>query len=111
MTSEEAIEIFEGMGELEGISMFYQPGGKAGKLTIHGIKEASQMAISALRTQHAKLDRSRWEGCKLCNEPTLAGFTTYCGYRYCKNCGRPLTGEARAQLERRINGGTTDQAI
>lgn len=114
MTSEEAIEIFEGVGELEGISMFYQPGGKAGKLTIHGIKEASQMAISALRAQqaHTKLDRSQWRGCVVCNRCGEGGLNELlCGgakAKYCPFCGRPLTGEARAELERRINGGTTD---
>lgn len=36
MTNEEAVDIFEGIDELDGISMFYQPGGKAGKLTIYG---------------------------------------------------------------------------
>lgn len=70
------------------------------------IKEALEMAITALRAQKtpAKLDRSRWEGCKLCDEPTIVGFTTYCGYQYCKNCGRPLTEESWAELKRRIGG-------
>ena len=110
MTIENAIAVFEGIDELEGVSMFYQLGGKADRLMLSDIKESCRMAISALRAQQtqAKLDRSRWKGCKLCNEPTLVGFTTYCGYQYCKNCGRPLTEEAWAELERRINGGTTD---
>lgn len=104
MTSKEAIDIFEGVGELEGISMFYQPGGKAGKLTIRGIKEASQLAITALRAQQtpAKLDRSRWWGCETCKGGR------YRRGEYCPGCGRPLTEEAWAELERRINDGTID---
>lgn len=138
MTVEEAIEIFEGVGELEGISMFYQPGGKAGKLTIHGIKEASQMAISALRAQQIPLDRSRWEGCEHCKADQEGYATCFKGangrsvrmyipegeaaivipgkynhklcipIRYCPHCGRPLTEDAWAELERRINSGATD---
>lgn len=113
MTKDEAIEIFEGISELEGISIFYQSGGKAGKLTIYGIKEASKIAISALRAQqaHAKLDRSRWDGCDNC---TAGDGEFRCLLEkwgdgdYCSRCGRPLTEEAWAELERRINGGTTD---
>ena len=53
MTTEKAIEVFEGICELEGISMFYQPGGKAAKLEISSIKKACQIAISALHTEQA----------------------------------------------------------
>ena len=63
MTNEEAIEIFEGIDELGGISMFYQMGAKVGSITVHGIKEAGKVAITALCAQQtpATLDRSRWE--------------------------------------------------
>lgn len=125
MTKEEAIDVFEGVLELDGISMFYQPGGKAGSLTIRGIKEASRIAISAIRAQQAKLDRSLWEGCPVCitNECETCKYT-YCRKReypccdcsrnkkyepdgFCPVCGRPLTEEAWAELERRINGGAS----
>lgn len=89
--------------------------------------EACRVAISALRAQQTPLDRSRWEGCKECT-PLSCGTcvrynhrnigdpcTTACiryskrkPVKFCKNCGRPLTEEAWAELERRINGGTTD---
>lgn len=114
MTKDEAIEIFEGVGELEGTSIFYQPGGKASKLTIHGIKEASKMAISALRAQQnpVKLGGNQWEGCVVCDRCGEGGLIELrCGgvkAKYCPFCGRPLTGEARAELERRINGGAVD---
>ena len=68
-------------------------------------QEACRMAVAALRAQQApaKLGRSRWEGCEYCKdipESILKGF--------CYACGLPLTEEAWAELERRINGGTTD---
>lgn len=55
----------------------------------------------ALRAQQAptKLDRSRWKGCEYCKDipkSFLKGF--------CYACGRPLTEEAWAELERRIGG-------
>lgn len=66
-----------------------------------------ERAIQALRAQQTPLDRSRWEGCNYCNEygVVLAAFD---GWSYCNCCGRPLTKEAWAELERRINGGTAD---
>lgn len=71
--------------------------------------EAIQMAVSALRTQleYAKLDRSRWNGCKLCTEDEIviqldSDFEFALPAEYCPNCGRPLTEEAWADLERRI---------
>lgn len=55
-----------------------------------------------LRSQQkpAKLDRSRWEGCEYCKDIPASirkGF--------CYACGRPLTEEAWAELERRMSGG------
>lgn len=88
--------------------------------------------------RHEKLDRSRWDGCDLCiswdtGKPiddmrgdiiTHHGACTSCygfgeiydyrdkkvlGYfKFCPFCGRPLTEDAWAELERRINGGTVD---
>lgn len=55
----------------------------------------------------AKLDRSRWEGCKSCDKVNSAYLK---GAIYCVHCGRPLTEEAWTEMERRIGGndGTTD---
>lgn len=91
--------------------------------------EAYGVAIRALRAQNspAKLDRSRWEGCERCNwnwnlegleawmrgelgEIRIIGDVMPCGVssaqtveqiKYCPFCGRPLTEEAWAEMERR----------
>lgn len=65
---------------------------------------ALRMAIDALRAQHtpAKLDRSRREGCICCTKKNQLMAREKHGYRYCEHCGRPLTEEAWAELERRI---------
>lgn len=62
------------------------------------------IAIDALRAQQtaAKLDRSRWEGCICCTRKNQLMAREKHGYRYCEHCGRPLTEEAWAELERRI---------
>lgn len=68
--------------------------------------EALNMAIDALRGQQdpVKLDRSRWEkcrGCDLCKND-YAVYHIFPYYKFCPMCGRPLTEEAWAELERRI---------
>lgn len=55
-----------------------------------------------------RLDRSRWEGCVCCKTPRSMRARQNIGYRYCEHCGCPLTEEAWAELERRINGEKTD---
>ena len=67
--------------------------------------EASRMGASALRAQPAKLDRSQWEGCPECSCIVISRKMVNRGRNYCPYCGRPLTEEAWAELERRINGG------
>lgn len=74
----------------------------------------------ALRAQKtpAKLDRSRWKGCFICKGATyldgdvcVSGthFARLSQFDFCPDCGRPLTEEAWAELERRINDGTIDK--
>lgn len=77
------------------------------------VREAHRMAISALRAQQTKMDRNRWDGCEYCND-TLKNYRyinacdigkrslIYDTPRYCPICGRPLTEEAWAELERMI---------
>lgn len=106
MTNEEAIE------RLSLLKIFDAP----------DLNEAVKMAISALRAQQApaKLDRSRWEGrthcenrcCCTCKYSTTSETKSPCKecdveemhdpQNFCPNCGRPLTEEAWAELERRI---------
>lgn len=71
------------------------------------LNEAVKMAVSAIRSQQttAKMDRSRWDGCGWCRR-FQGKFDETKADRYCKLCGRPLTGEAWAELERRINNGS-----
>lgn len=96
-------------------------------------QEAIGVAITALRAQRpVKLDRSLWKGCLLCDGAKNVGgenITAYLGrtedgktdiyaeldefetdFDYCPICGKPLTEEAWAELERRIGGnnGKTD---
>lgn len=54
-----------------------------------------------------KLDRSRW-WCAHCNDMAAKQSMIRHGENYCCNCGCPITEEAWAELERRINGETTD---
>lgn len=87
------------------------------------------MAIEALRAQHTTLDRSMWEGCELCKDAkNIFGYdvTAYLGrsedgksdfyntsdeettdFYFCPICGRPLTEEAWAKLERMVKDGKT----
>lgn len=89
------------------------------------IKEANEILSqnSDAKQTRAKLDRSRWEGCQECtlqscgtcvsydHRNTGDQCTTSCikhskhkPVKFCKNCGRPLTEEAWAEMERRLNG-------
>ena len=65
--------------------------------------EAIQMAVAALRAQQKllemlELDRDAWKLCDGCRP------NRFFGNRFCCRCGRPLTEEAWAELERRIGG-------
>lgn len=47
----------------------------------------------------AHIDREEWEPCYACDPQLL-----FMGNNYCGNCGRPLTEEAWAELEKRLRG-------
>lgn len=91
---------------------------------LEACNEACRVAAAALRAQQtpAKLERNRWEGCEYCEyssaisydshgdgifivfdeSPKISGFDWEAKIKYCPFCGKPLTEEARAELERRI---------
>lgn len=76
------------------------------------IRDAQEVLVSALRVQQtpAKLDRSRWDGCEVCL--TIGAPENWeDGIKFCPRCGIPLTEEAWAELERRINSGAVDRTI
>lgn len=59
----------------------------------------------------AHIDRSKWEECDLCSLPDgktasrlILAETCNGEAKYCPSCGRPLTEEAWAELERRLSG-------
>lgn len=47
----------------------------------------------------AHIDREAWEPCELCEKQRKVFNEDFCG-----NCGRPLTQEAWAELEKRLRG-------
>lgn len=87
-------------------------------------KELYEMAVASLRAQQtpAKLDRSQWDGCEWCGNleerPCHACSIKYdhwrCGeghpnfkmlpYKYCPECGKPLTEQSWLKLESKIGG-------
>lgn len=97
---------------------------------MEAIKSYNEFETYALRASSppAKLDKSRWEGCEMCraecgeegwgeggahdfrvNDDALYFFDTQYGWegvkiKYCPFCGRPLTEEDWAELERRVGG-------
>lgn len=54
---------------------------------------------TAYAYQTAHIDREKWDMCMFCEPNRLL-----MGYTYCSSCGRPLTEEAWAELERRCLG-------
>ena len=106
MTIGEAIKALSLMEHVESIAAVYEPGERREDITVRKLKEACRMASEALRTQqaHTKLDRSRWEGCWSCNNPKVRNLGLRHGREYCPCCGKPLTGKAWGEMERRIGG-------
>ena len=118
MTIEEAIKILELETRQEALSPYLD---RPMEKMLDAMIEASRMGASALRAQPAKLDRSRWVGCKECVPPWcktciryyVRNMDTICTFscinrskhkpnNFCQSCGRPLTEEAGAELEWKI---------
>ena len=107
MKIEEAIKIFEDWAKCN-----YEP-----------TKQAAQLALTALRSmpearETFHIDRNEWKPCVDCRikcrncvvrgKEKCARCEKYSEYvpenNFCSNCGRPLTEEAWAELERRLSG-------
>ncbi len=105
MTREEAIKAIGLMEHVESIVLTYDPGERREDTTVRELKEACRVTAAALRAQQSvKLDRSRWEGCRFCGDEEVVNFLLAKKEKFCPYCGRPLTEEAWAELERRIGG-------
>lgn len=50
----------------------------------------------------AHIDREKWEPCKICGIRGMTEALILKRERFCAHCGRPLTEEAWADLERRV---------
>lgn len=48
------------------------------------------------------IDRGAWKPCMLCKNPKSLNLFLDMNCRYCPKCGRPLTEEAWAELEKRL---------
>ena len=83
------------------------------------IKEALCMAIKALENNPLHIDREKWEPCRRCKAcSSCAHLLSKDAYafckkcitgqehmpltKYCPSCGRPLTDEAWAELQKRL---------
>lgn len=125
MTNEEAIHALDTLVEAYGIAI----------RALHAQKDSNLVEIDQVKP--AKLDRSRWEGCEHCKGdlegytscfrntngssikmyipegeaaiviPGRYNHRAYIKISYCPFCGRPLTEEAWAEMERRIGGSET----
>ncbi len=112
MTNEEAIAILERKTTIPGDGYTWEQ-----------IEEAINVAVTALRSnQSAHIDREAWEPCYVCKskqcfncwnddlsmntEPcrSCIGNEWRAKHKFCPECGRPMTEEAWAMLEKRLRG-------
>lgn len=94
------------------------PHGKIKDKTLQHICDRANELAYAYPTAH--IGREKWEPCDVCsNAKHIVGLALAimgdgsdhrvdtkmnCEYSFCPNCGRPLTDEAWAELERRVCG-------
>ena len=103
MTLQEAIETVEN-GELWDKCII--PGDNDAVMKFHKALDVMIAEIQA-KQEPVKLDRNGWKKCEWCKTYGI-GAVAFDGQKYCGYCGHPLTEEAWAELERRINGGKID---
>lgn len=68
-------------------------------LTLEQLKQMNGRPVPTTQ-QPAHIDREKWVPCMWCALNGQFGLNNYCS-----NCGRPLTEQAWAELERRVFGG------
>lgn len=71
-----------------------------GESEYYNDEELEQDGLTVYPYYPPRLDRSEWEPCMWCVLNGQFGLNDYCSA-----CGRPLTDEAWAELERRVCGG------
>ena len=101
MKNKDAIEILETMAMAE--STFSDEESKK-------CCEAIDLAVEALKREEAgsahnvHINSSAWKPCFNCKDEGALAKKIKCWPSYCPLCGRPLTKEARAELEKRLRG-------
>lgn len=88
--------------EIDGL---YAETNKSGRIELDKQRPAVEVALAALQ------EREEWKPCWLCSissgEPAkhlILPETCNNEAKYCPECGRPLTEEAWAELEKRLRG-------
>lgn len=123
MTNEEAIKVLILIRILDAYRL--EEAVNMAIVALRAQEDSNLVEIDQVRS--AKLDRSRWEGCEMCSrtyrppewngggrhdfrvsQNALFYHDSKYGWegievKFCPMCGRPLTEEAWAELERRIN--------
>ena len=86
MTTEEAIKILDPETSRDALWKYEDK-----EKRLEAVNEACRLAVAALRAQQtsAKLDRSRWEGCRFCGDEEVVNFLLAKKEKFCPYCGRP----------------------
>ncbi len=65
------------------------------------VREAIDMARSALTPPTREQLERVWPGCERCTDPDTAEAWSRWGHQYCHHCGRPITPKAWAEQRKR----------
>ena len=100
MNREEAINRIENHMEVHGI----------GEYPHIALKEALDMAITALRPVSREKVEKVWNGCINCHDKEKLAKHIHCWPSFCPVCGRPLTAEAVEMVMERWKEAVVDEA-